>query len=152
MDYVIVNGQLYCVENNYLTHYGVKGMKWGVKKAVQYAGNVGRRIGSGLTKSGQQISKVSSRLAKVGSNKQVKQPTTHVAERQAKIAKAKKAVKIGTVVAGTALAVYGAKKLNDLARSRNYERGLREIQKIQRAHDLSYQRYWLSQNRHLISK
>lgn len=111
--YVIKDGELY--------HFGVKGMKWGVRKAIQYAGNVGRRIGSGLTKSGRQISKVSNRLAKVGSNKQVNQPTIPDTERQAKIAKAKKAAKIGAAAAATVLAAYGAYKINKFVREANVQ-------------------------------
>lgn len=131
--YVIKNGELY--------HYGVKGMKWGIKKAVQ-------QVGTRFRKSGYDAFRVSSRRLKANVSSTARATQQNVdAQRQARINKAKKAVKIGAVVAGAALAVYGAKKLNDVMRDYNIERTRRIIDQVNRAHDLSYQRYWLSQNR-----
>lgn len=67
---------------DYLMHFGVPGMKWGVRK---------QRLTSNV------------RVAR--SNKS---PSQQKAERKAK---AKKAVKVGAVVAGSVLAAYGASKL-----------------------------------------
>lgn len=66
----------------YLMHFGVPGMKWGVRKQ-----------------------RVSSNVRVARSNKSTAQQK---AERKAK---AKKAVKVGAVVAGSILATYGASKM-----------------------------------------
>lgn len=79
------------MNNSELYHYGVKGMKWGVRRQQQKNGSLataGRKKYSGagrLTESEMQA---------------------------AKKAKVKKAVKIGAAVAGTALAAYGTYKLS----------------------------------------
>jgi hypothetical protein len=129
----------------YLCHHGVKGMKWGVRKARQLV-DTSRRV---LKNTYNQVSRLKSRGSTNRPNGSNKRPTTtqNADPHQARVQKAKKAVKIGAAVAGTVLAVYGVKKLNDALVSFNAEQGRRAIERIQRAHDLSYQRYWLSQNR-----
>lgn len=126
----------------YLCHHGVKGMKWGVRKARQFVDASGRAI----KKTYHRVSNATSRALASRSNSRP-MTTRNVDPRTARVEKAKKAVKVGATIAGTVLAVYGAKKLNDALVSFNAEQGRRAIERIQRAHDLSYQRYWLSQNR-----
>ena len=71
--------------NAELYHYGVKGMKWGHRKARPIS------IGMGRSRSTNNAS--------------------DAANREARKAKAKKAAKIGAAVVGTALAAYGTYKL-----------------------------------------
>lgn len=72
-----------------LKHYGVKGMKWGRRKARPVAVNAGRRGGQTANDS----------------------PKAQAARKEARRQKAKRAAKIGAAVVGTALAAYGTYKL-----------------------------------------
>ena len=78
----------YTVSSDELYHYGVKGMRWGHRKARPIA-TTGRRSAS-------------------SKNKGYK----NTPEYQAKVAKRKKALKVGAAVVGTALAAYGTYKLS----------------------------------------
>ena len=91
-----------------LQHHGVKGMKWGRRKARPQSTGTGRRGGQATTDSAQ----------------------SEAARKEARRAKAKKAAKIGAAVVGTALAAYGAKKLHDVVRDKN------EAIKLQKANKL----------------
>ena len=134
-NYIIYNGELY--------HYGVPGMKWGVRKGADLA----RKSGKFLIRTADRVSKrvdgqpsSSNRFGKSNpANVQNSDP------HEARIEKAKKAVKIGAVVAGTVLAAYGIKKLKDVANDRAYERGMRKLAEAKRAVDLYNQREWLRQ-------
>lgn len=68
------------MQNNYLMHFGVPGMKWGRRKQRPVSSTGSRNVSQSQQK-------------------------------EARKAKAKRAVKIGVAVAGTALAAYGASKL-----------------------------------------
>lgn len=83
MNYIITRAS----DPDELYHYGIPGMKWGKRKAQQYV-STGTRFSK--TKSTQSNSTVS-----------VEQ----------KLARRKKAIKVGTAVVGTALAAYGTYKL-----------------------------------------
>lgn len=94
-----------------LQHHGVKGMKWGRRKARPQSTGTGRRGGYASSDSAQ----------------------SEAARKEERRAKAKRSAKIGAAVVGTALAVYGAKKLHDVIRDKNYlyrmEQGSKAIDK-----------------------
>ena len=97
------------MEQYELYHFGVPGMKWGVRKAKQLAVTSGRAA----KKAANYGSKAISRQASNRQKSQSVKTTQQVDPKKARVQKAKRAVKIGAAVAGTVLAVYGAKKLND---------------------------------------
>lgn len=78
-----------------LQHHGVKGMKWGHRKARPQSASARSR----------------------GTNGGDDRASTEVEKK----ARRKKVLKIGAAVVGTALAVYGAKKLHDVVRDKNYK-------------------------------
>lgn len=82
-----------------LKHYGVKGMKWGKRKARPEPIGVGRRGGKTSTDSAE----------------------AEAAAKEARRQKAKRALKIGAAVVATGLAVYGAAKLHSVVRDKNYQ-------------------------------
>ena len=91
-----------------LRHHGVKGMKWGRRKARPQATGTGRRGGQAPADSAQ----------------------SEAARKQ----KMKRAAKIGAAVVGTALTAYGAKKIHDVVRDKNHkirmEQGRKEIKRL----------------------
>lgn len=93
-----------------LQHHGVKGMKWGRRKARPQSTGNGRR-GQASADS----------------------PEAQAAAKEARRRKVKRAAMIGAAVVGTALAAYGAKKASDLLKDKAFksahERGKKEIEK-----------------------
>lgn len=102
----ISNGQLKYVDDDVLMHYGVPGMKWGRRKAVQTITSGGRR--------------------KANSTTDANATDVKAARKQ----KVKKAVTIGAAVAATAVAAYGAKKLHDVVRDKNLKLHIDKGRKI----------------------
>ena len=104
------NGELY--------HYGVKGMKWGHRKArpVEMA-NAARRSSSAY--GAMNSSKAAYKQAKQQYKEAKKAERNSPEAKAARVAKAKRAAKVGAAVAATALAAYGAYKLNKYVKTKN---------------------------------
>ena len=94
-----------------LQHHGVKGMKWGKRKARPESAGTGSR----------------------GTNGTADSPDTQDAAKEARRKNAKRALAIGAAVVGTALAAYGAKKASDALKDKAFksahERGKKAIEK-----------------------
>ena len=88
-------------KNDSLSHYGVKGMKWGVRKQIPLLG----RRGSNSKMTSQEMAQ----------------------RRQKQIARAKKAAIIGGAVVATGLVVYGA---NKALTNKNVEIGIKQAQRM----------------------
>lgn len=90
MNYVITRNE----NPDELMHFGVKGMKWGHRKA-QAQSTTGSK--------------------KISDKSESQQKKKGLSDKQ------KKAIKIGAAVAGTALAAYGAYKLHNFVRQKNMD-------------------------------
>ena len=129
----IHNEQPYCVSDE-LYHYGVKGMKWGVRRRINQVQVAKTARRSSQTSVAVNSSRDSYAQAKQA-YKQAKKAERNSPEAKAeRVAKAKRAAKVGAVVAGTALAAYGAYKVNEYVKSKNGQiaaaRGAKEAQKM----------------------
>lgn len=82
------------MENNALYHYGIKGMKWGVRRYQNKDGS--------LTNAGKQ---------RYDSGNSESNPKTVTGQRKGLSDGQKRAIKVGIAVAATALAAYGTYKL-----------------------------------------
>lgn len=130
--YLTSNGSF--VSSNELYHHGIKGMKWGVRK---------RSDAVGLARSARRTSQASANMNNSrNAYKQAKAQyrAAKKAERNSpeakahRIAKAKRAAKVGAAVVATALAAYGAYKLNSYVKTKNAQiaaaKGYKQAQKV----------------------
>lgn len=96
---------------NELYHFGIKGMKWGVKKKYQSAA---RSLGG-------------SKFTKNNQNKVSDTDTNNQSKKKGLSKNQKTAIKVGASVVGTALATYGVYKISKYLKSeagrRSYEMG-----------------------------
>lgn len=141
--YVLINGRIY--DRNELAHHGIKGMKWGRRRWQNNDGSLtpaGRQRYSDdvyekkaaykqAKKDYKQTRKTADSYEDVGKGKdarakakfeyeKAKKDYDNSAEgKEAAAARRKKAIKVGVAVAGTALAAYGAYKLNDYVKTKN---------------------------------
>lgn len=154
-EYVLIHGQLYTTDELY--HYGVKGMRWGHRKR-RYDDNVYAKKAaykqakkdykqSRKNREGwEDVAKKNTALekAKYEYGKSKKDYDASPEGKAAAKARAKKAVKVGAAVAGTALAAYGAYKLNKWVKTKNCqiaaERGREHAEKYFFDMQLSRQR------------
>lgn len=115
MKYYISNGTFYAVpQSDELYHFGVKGMKWGVRKLPEVLG-IGRH-----RRASYQPQPVGKRRVSSGSSQTNTIDRNSPEAKAARVAKAKTAVKIGAAVAVTALAAYGAYKVSKALKNKAY--------------------------------
>lgn len=105
--------EYYAVERSpeYLAHYGVKGMRWGVKKAIQ-SGNAKRLS--------RQYAKAQKKLSKLNKNADIGEQR----KQQVKYAK-RAAIGLGASAVGTG-GIYGATALKKAARAK-YDTRIKEL-------------------------
>lgn len=141
-----------------LYHHGVKGMKWGVRKARNHAGTGryvtkkrqlagdkrdlerlknGKHLSVGLTKKRQAAFDARDKAALEKRIAKNEAKNTDGTQRKGLSDKQKKALKIGAAVAGTVLAVYAAKKVSDVVSSNQARKGAeaadRALQALQKS-------------------
>lgn len=132
MSYYIANGTFYAVpqSSNELYHYGVKGMKWGKRKQYEPVGGLGRRMsGAYQNMNNARVARQQARQQQRSAKQAQRNTPEAQAQRAERVAKAKKAAKIGAAVAGAALAAYGTYKLA------KYVQGKRSAAAYQKAQD-----------------
>lgn len=121
---------------DYLMHYGVKGMKWGHRKNALSVKAAGHRAMAKVydinAKTYKKSNKALSSMNAAARTQQLKKADQAQAEANAKREQRntpeaiaarkenqKKALKVGAAVAGTALAAYGAYKINQAVKDKN---------------------------------
>ena len=115
--YLMSNGTI--VSDAELYHYGIPGMKWGIRKAKSQVALARTARRQSQATQNMNSSRDAYKQAK-SQYKQAKKAERSSAEAKAeRAARAKRAAKIGAAAAVTALAVYGAYKLNKYVKTKN---------------------------------
>lgn len=131
---MVNNMYTYDYYDDYLMHYGVKGMKWGVRSKAAIGAVAGSKLGrviiktSGLNPSQKKIAlqeqeqiaernRATKEAAKAA--KEAKKAERNTPE--AKAARRKTALKVGAAAAGTVLAAYGAYKASEVIKEKAYK-------------------------------
>ena len=104
----------YYYNGSELYHYGVKGMKWGHRKAPDAVS-----VARGAYRNSAQQARSQYKAAKQQARAERKAAMSTPEAKAARAARAKKAAKIGAAAAGTALAAYGAYKLSKYIKTKN---------------------------------
>ena len=108
--------------SDFFAHYGVKGMKWGVRKAIAKGGAKGER------KLARQYAKASKKLAKLTRNTDIKKQN-ELSNKYGKAAKV--AGKIGLAGTGVLAGLHGVKGINNVLYLKNKEKAADLYQKYQ---------------------
>lgn len=117
-NYILTSSGSFLSEEE-LYHHGVKGMKWGVRKRRDSVGLARQARRSSQASANMNSSRAQYKQARA-SYKAAKKAERNSPEAKAhRIAKAKRAAKVGAAVAATALAAYGAYKLNNYVKTKN---------------------------------
>ena len=135
------------MKNNELYHYGVRGMKWGVRHNPKPTGHVTVRSGLQTARNRMNESENAARenlkkkktykTAKQDARKEYKKQIQAYKQTEAyknEVAKKKKtAVKVGAAATAAAVAAYGTYKVSKIIKNKNmkiaYENGHREVQR-----------------------
>lgn len=134
-----------------LYHHGVKGMRWGHRKAklanndyasfrtkrLQRAVNANDKDVASLKSAGYKKEAAAVKAVGEKNREKLTESQERDANKKGLSDKQKKAVKVGAVLAGTALTTYGAYKLNKYIRNENYKYHVANGEKIARAYTSS---------------
>lgn len=104
-----------------LYHYGIPGMKWGVRKRQTAVGLARQARRSSQATMNMNNSRAAYKQAKQAYKQSKKAERNSPEAKAERVAKAKRAAKVGAAVAATALAAYGAYKLNKYVKTKNAE-------------------------------
>lgn len=130
--YLTSNGSFVSGED--LMHYGIPGMKWGVRKRIDPVSTARKGRMSSQSYGNMNSAKAAYKQSKQAYRAAKKAERNSPEAKAHRVAKAKRAAKIGAAVAATALAAYGAYKLNSYVKTKNAQiaakRGYDSAEKI----------------------
>ena len=121
--------------SNELYHYGIKGMKWGVRRNRTTIGNrYHTRAAKSVQKDADSLRKhgykaEADAVQKVADKHRQKASDSQRRHDERTPMSTKKKAAIGAAVVGTVLAAYGAKKLHDVVRDKNFTLRLKQAEK-----------------------